>query len=96
MVVVFVIVLLIMLVVGEYIDEIDGLFCVGRDWIEKELCDDYMYKREVVDMCEYWFFFYLRRSEYFKFFNRVWVCLGEREVVMRCNDIRVVYISFIE
>ena len=67
----FVTVLLIMLVAGEYIDEIDGLLRAGRDRIEKESRDDYMHKREAADMREYRLPFYSRRSEYLKFPNRV-------------------------
>lgn len=89
-------VLLIMLVAGEYIDEIDGLLRAGRDRIEKQSRDDYTHQREAADMREYRLPFYSRRSEYLKFPNRVWVCLGEREVVTRRNDRRVAYISFIE
>ena len=92
----FVTFLLIMLVAGEYIDEIDGLLRAGRDRIEKESRDDHMHKREAADMREYRLPFYSRRSEYLKSPNRAWVCLGEREVVTRRNDIRVAYISFIE
>lgn len=91
----FVTVLLIMLVAGEYIDEIDGLLRAGRDRIE-ESRDDYMHKREAADMREYRLPFYSRRSEYLKFPNRVCVCLGERELVTRRNNRRVAYINFIE
>ena len=57
-------VLLIVLVAGEFIDEIDGLLRAGRDRIEKVSRDAEGYEREAAEMRAHRLPIYFRRGEY--------------------------------